>query len=143
MAESPIKEVYRVIPPQNVERVVDLLIRAEKMDSVMSQRYALEVFEHVNDIAPIYIPGRSGKPLANMTFNKHTDIWRGSLLIQRINYLIRYKVPEATGMNIKELLGLPRHELQEMVRAVRRLRMMEDSLNRADLKRMDDLENLD
>lgn len=88
----------------------------------------MEKYEQAFNIQPDPLVAH---PISLVTMNEEYDVYTDSPLEQTIFTLIRLKIPEATGMSVKELLALPTYELKMIYRSVKKAKIIEGEIANA------------
>ena len=90
-------------------------------DNIMAQMMLQEQYELAFGIQTT----KDASPISLVTHSEATDIYTDCLLEKTITKLIKYKVPELTGMSLQQLLDLPTFQLKTIMRSVRTVRKLE------------------
>ena len=119
----------------DIEGVINPLwssfITMDAYDSISTQMLLMEKYEVAFGIQPT----TDASPISLVTMNEATDILTGGLFERTVSKLIKYKVPELTGLNIKELLALPTYQLKVILRSIASIRREEPKVN-ADVQKV-------
>jgi len=100
------------INPIILERIYGRITREKPRDSIANQMAAMEYYELEMGIQK---GDGSEVPISLVTMKPWRDFVKDSDWERTVKVLMKYKLHTSTGLNITQLLDLPRHQLRMLI----------------------------
>lgn len=115
--------------PTILQELWGSFITMDAFDSITNQMLLMEAYENAYGISP----KDNASPITLVTKNASTELYSDSLYERTMSKFIKYRIAEATGLNLIEFLNQPTYKVAMIMRALRTVRKNE-SINPAVLE---------